>query len=452
MSLLEKCYLPVSANPWTDLFPGEASRPNHSRKAPGARPSVRPFGEWAREEFLSRKDKPLALYLHVPFCRHRCLFCPFYQNRTEDGFSAGYADRLVTHIERVAGMLGGAARRRPVDAVYCGGGTPSDLDTPDLARVLRSIQEHFAIVAETEITVEGRVRDFTWEKVQAWREAGANRFSLGLQTTDETLRRRLGRLAKREEILATLRTLSESEAILIVDLLFGLPGQTQEMLQEDLRFLAEETGIHGLDLYELIQFPHSPLAQAIQKGKPGFPPPPGKTERGPMFREAARTLGAHGFEHFTPQHWRRSPRERSVYNRMAKGDSDILPFGSSAGGNLGRTALMVERNLEAYAEQIDAGVLPVKALAPMGPESDRERFKNELAAAAENLELPRLEKWPEALRSEAPSLVQNWSQGGLLAETATQGSAPLTLTTAGAFWIKTMHKHLLGSLDLAPVA
>jgi len=138
-----------------------------------------------------------------------------------------------------------------IDIVACfqsGGGTPSDLAAEDLAGILRAVRETFWLDPDTEVTVEGRIRDFTMEKADAWVSAGANRFSLGLQTTDIPLRRRLGRFADRGEIVSVLNGLGETGALVIVDLIYGLPGQTENAVTEDIRFVAEETGSEDTDI------------------------------------------------------------------------------------------------------------------------------------------------------------------------------------------------------------
>jgi oxygen-independent coproporphyrinogen-3 oxidase len=220
------------------------------------------------------------------------------------------------------------------------------------------------------------------------------------------------------------------------------------LLLEDLRFLAQQTHIDGLDLYELIQFPNSPLARAVAEGRAGIGEPPDRAGRARMFAAAAEALAGHGFEHFTPQHWRRGTRERSVYNRLAKSNADILPIGSSAGGNLSRVSIMMERDIDAYAAQIHAGTIPARCLAPTGPISEVERFKTTLAEAAERLSVPSPARWPQEARGWAASLLENWTQAGLLeAPAPEEGEAALKMTPAGAYWAKVMQRLIMACLS-----
>jgi oxygen-independent coproporphyrinogen-3 oxidase len=320
-----------------------------------------PFSTWAPAALAATSpDAPLALYLHTPYCAHRCLFCPFYINPARANFSAGYTDILSRDIDLTATHLVPALGDRKVTAVFFGGGTPSDLDRDDLARILYQLAIQYPITPETEVTVEGRIRAFTADKAAAWVAAGANRFSVGLQTSDTTLRRRMGRLADRAEIRATLDGLCASGAVVIVDLIYGFPTQTVEMLLEDIRFITEETKIAGLDLYELREFPGSPLSRAIAAGT--LPPTADPALRAEMLASANAALAANGFELFHSRHWRRDPRERSLYNRLARGGTapaTIIPFGSGAGGNIGGHPIFLNRDILRYADQILRSEKPI---------------------------------------------------------------------------------------------
>jgi oxygen-independent coproporphyrinogen-3 oxidase len=298
---------------------------------------------------------PLALYIHVPFCRTRCAFCPFYLNPTRPGFSAEYTALLRRDIAGTAARIVPQLGKRTVNAVFFGGGTPSDLDAADLAVVLRQLRDSFPFAADAEVTVEGRVRGFTTDKAAAWLAAGANRFSLGIQTTDTALRRRMGRLADRDELRTVLAGVTGAATaaggVVVCDLIYGFPTQTATLLVEDVRFLAEETALAGLDLYELRDFPNSPLAQAVAAGR--LPPPVTGTARDEMLTAANLALLEHRFDPFYDRHWRRDPRERSIYNQLAKNPAtDLLPLGAGAGGRWLGTPTSRPRNLEKYAAEV----------------------------------------------------------------------------------------------------
>ncbi|WP_309399853.1 radical SAM protein [Cerasicoccus maritimus] len=426
--------MPASSNPYAaqvgaglaEIFPASTQRGGHGHgHSGGGEALTEPFAEWAPELNWQRRDVPLNLYLHTPFCHHRCAFCPFFQNITRPGFSRDYADRLIQDLEHKARGLGDSINARRVSSVFFGGGTPSDLDADDLARVLMTLRGLYPVDDETEITVEGRIWGFTRDKAEAWLDAGANRISIGLQSTNTRVRRCMGRLADRGLIRETLQNFVDLGFVTIVDLIYGLPSQDVDSVVEDVRFLAEETGIDGLDLYALKQFPGSPLAKAVEQGR--MKPPADIHLRADMFTAAEAELARFGFEHFTPQHWRRSERERSVYNQLAKTSADILPFGSSAGGRLGNVVLSGYRVLADYETAIDSGELGAHCL--VAADKPGQAFTDALTESIQRRMLPPLIEWPDSLA--AAPIINNWREAGLIESPETGG---IPLTKAGCFW------------------
>ncbi|WP_269538779.1 radical SAM protein [Cerasicoccus fimbriatus] len=391
------------------------------------------FADWAPEVNWQRRKQPLNLYLHTPFCHHRCAFCPFFQNTTKPGFSARYADHLICDLERKARWLGPTVAARRVSSVFFGGGTPSDMDAADLARVICKLRDLYPIDDDTEITVEGRIWGFTRDKAEAWREAGANRISIGLQSTNTKIRRSMGRLADRGQIRETLQNFVALGYVTIVDLIYGLPRQDVASVVEDVRFLAEETGIDGLDLYALKQFPGSPLAKAVEQGR--MAAPADTHLRAEMFTAAAAELARHGFEHFTPQHWRRSERERSIYNQLAKTSADILPFGSSAGGRLSNVTISCHRLLDDYETAMDDGSLGARCtIQEPKPGQD---FTDAVMSSIQRRMLPPLSEWPA--HEDSSAIAENWRVAGLIGEPQADG---IPLTQAGCFWFPRLQQLL----------
>lgn len=120
----------------------------------------------------------------------------------------------------------------PIHAVYFGGGTPTALNASDLANIVKTLREELPLAPDCEITIEGRVLNFTDDKASACIDAGVNRFSLGIQTFDSRTCKRLSRTSTGDEAQAFLRKLVErDQAAVVCDLLFGLPNQSLESWQ-----------------------------------------------------------------------------------------------------------------------------------------------------------------------------------------------------------------------------
>ena len=441
MSALESLFAQISDDPLTCAFAEEKkSMPSidRSKKPVSAPYQGAAFEAFAEQAYLENIDRPLALYLHVPFCRHRCSFCPFFINLGKKGFSAHYSALLAKEIDATVKVLRPVIDRRAVNAVYFGGGTPSDLESEDLALIIEKLYQSFPMAKDVEFTVEGRVNGFSKEKGERWVKAGANRFSLGVQTTDTQLRRRLGRLDDRSEIKKVLNSLSQSGASVLVDLMYGLPGQTIEMLVDDVRFLSEETDIHGLDLYVLKLFPDSPMEKAITRG--AMSAAADFSMQAEMFRAAHQKLLDAGFENFAEKHWRRDTRERSVYNCLAKAQGDIIPFGSGAGGRFGALSMGNTGLLSEYEELVMQGKKPLKRIMASPLKSQTNLFAYELESSLDKLTLPEPSRWPNGLQDQVTKLMRQWQAAGLV---QVKNERDWVLTCAGVFWIQRIRRLLL---------
>ncbi len=294
-----------------------------------------PTGEmgatWEKMCATPRAGKTVA-YIHIPFCSNHCLFCNFYRNSTRRNRSAGYVDDLLREIRREADTT--MVQSAPVHAVYLGGGTPSDLDAADLARLLHTLRECLPLAGDCEITVEGRATGFDDAKVLTCLDAGANRFSFEIQTFDTRVRRRLGRRLEGSEVMAFLRKICKLDrAAVVCDLIFGLPGQSRESWGEDLA-ICKDLGLDGVDLYCLTLLPSSPLAAAIGKG--AIAPGPPLQEQAALYAIGVKELEKAGWRQLTTAHFARETRERNLYNQLIKIGSGLSGLRLRGGREHGR--------------------------------------------------------------------------------------------------------------------
>lgn len=139
----------------------------------------------------------------------------------------------------------------PIHAVYFGGGTPSALSAHDLARIITTLREKLPLAPDCEITIEGRVLNFDAERIDACLDAGANRFSIGIQSFNSKIRKKMARTSDGPTAIAFMESLVKHDrAAVVCDLLFGLPGQDAQTWREDLA-IARDIGLDGVDLYAL---------------------------------------------------------------------------------------------------------------------------------------------------------------------------------------------------------
>lgn len=400
-------------------------------------PLADPDGRYAA--LLRADGDPRLAYVHVPFCANHCLFCGFYRNRTDDAAMRRYVDHLVREIAADAARPGVSAR--PVSAVFLGGGTPSALSAADLHRVLSALRAHLPLAPDCEVTVEGRVAGFDADKIDACLDAGANRFSIGIQSFDTRLRRRMGRKAAREEAEAFLSALAaRGRAAVICDLIYGLPGQTDAIWRDDVA-ACDRLGLDGVDLYCLSLQPGSPLAVSIEKG--ALPPPGDEVGNLGRYRDGCDTLAAAGWTRLSQAHWGRTPRERNRYNRLTKRGADCLAFGAGAGGMLGGHRFMNDGDVAAYEARIAAGEKPIAAmLAPAARHAARGAVMDALERGS--LDFAELDAAVEpGFAAALAPLFAEWRRRGL----AEPGAAALALTVEGRYWYNTLAAALFELID-----
>ena len=198
-------------------------------------------------------EKPaLGLYIHIPFCKAKCAYCDFYSLAHSEEKMDAYTAALLRHLEEVAPRAAGMQ----VDTVYFGGGTPSYLGASRLARLLQAVQRRYNVVRDAEITLEANPDSAgDWKALRTLRRAGFNRLSLGLQSTDDALLRRIGRIHTYEQVQQAVTAARRAKLTnLSLDLIYGLPGQTMEDWQRTLAdavaLAPEHVSCYGLKLEE----------------------------------------------------------------------------------------------------------------------------------------------------------------------------------------------------------
>lgn len=254
-------------------------------------------------------ETPSAFYLHVPFCHQKCRYCDFYS--FVPGYDALqlYVSNLVKEIELTRKNYGGADPL--LHSIYLGGGTPSLLAAEGLAQILETLRANFTLAADCEITLEANPESVSLAKLQAYRQLGINRLSLGLQSTDNQVLKLLGRLHSYEDFLAALAAARQAGfSNISADLMFGLPGQSladfKRSVNQVLALPLQHLSYYSLQLEEgtplgdyFLQAadPSSKLAsEARYLSHPSFPPLPSEEDERAMYHYLLDTLLQHGFQ------------------------------------------------------------------------------------------------------------------------------------------------------------
>ena len=326
---------------------------------------------------------PLGLYLHVPFCSSICHYCNFnrglFDGALKDRYLGALAREIRTVAERVnlgvhpvAGRpLEGRLRGVPAraDTVYFGGGTPSLLSGPEISRLVAACRAGFDVADDAEVTLEANPETVTREAVDAWREAGVNRVSLGVQSFRDEELRRLGRVhdaARARNALETTRAAGIDNVSL--DLMLWLPQQSVEDCLSSVRTLAALGPAHA-SLYLLEVYPNSPLKEDMARAGWSLAP---DDDAADMYLRTIEILAAAGYEHYEISNFAR-PGRRARHNLKYWTDGEWLAFGCGAHSTLDGVRWKNAAAIVSYADAWDAGGRG--AVAEIRPLTDAERFE-----------------------------------------------------------------------------
>ena len=290
--------------------------------------------------FPAPAREALGLYVHVPFCRTRCRYCDFYRV----GENAARMERFLAALEREirhAAAPGGAAAP---DSVFLGGGTPSLLDPLQVAGVLAALESRFGLAAGCEVSMEANPSDLSPERLAAYRAAGVNRLSLGMQSLCD---RELSLLGRRHDARRAADCVAWARGAgfdnLSVDLLLGIPGQTAASFRRTVEGAIELATDH-VSVYLLEVHPGSEI-DGLRRRRPGlFPAEEAQCRR---YEWLAERLPAAGLAQYEISNFAR-PGARCRHNLKYWRRRSFLGFGPSAHSCVGTRRWRRPADLAAY--------------------------------------------------------------------------------------------------------
>ena len=202
------------------------------------------------------------IYIHIPFCRSRCIYCDFYSTTLGKEFMVRYVQAVKRELSLRMHYIKGTR----VHTIYIGGGTPSLLPTNLLKELFEAISQHFSIDTKAEVTIEANPDDVTQTWLQGLAGTPVNRISMGAQTFDDKLLCYLGRRHNAQQVIDAVRTCREASITNIsLDLIYGLPGQTMETWQKDVE-QALRLDIKHLSAYSLSYEEGTKLNNMLRQG------------------------------------------------------------------------------------------------------------------------------------------------------------------------------------------
>ena len=295
------------------------------------------------------------IYIHIPFCKTRCAYCDFYST-TQTSLRERYIQALCRELELRNGYLQG----HHVHTVYFGGGTPSQLRPTDLERIFGLLYKVYGLEQCTEITLEANPDDLTDDYVAALARLPFNRVSMGIQTFHDPTLRLLNRRHTAAQAVAAVNRLRRAGIRNIsIDLIYGLPGETQERWEADLR-QALSLDVEHISAYLLTYEEGTPLYRMKQQGQVQEADEDSSLC---FFTTLMDTLAANGYEHYEISNFCK-PGFHSRHNSSYWQGTPYLGCGPSAHSYNGQTRSWNTPSIDRYLAGIDSGQ----------PASDTERL------------------------------------------------------------------------------
>lgn len=294
-----------------------------------------------------------SIYVHIPFCVRKCLYCDFASYPGKEPLFEPYVRALRSHIRRAAERFQDVR----VPTVYFGGGTPNVLPPEMLASILNEIRRAFDVDVDAEVSIEanpgvvGYQSSVISETGCGLLPAGFNRLSLGVQSLNDDELRQLGRVHDAEEAVEAFH---EARAAgfgnISVDLMYGIPGQTSTSWHQTLEG-ALDLGSEHVSLYSLTVEEGTPFHRMQCEGRLELP---GSDIEAAMYEDAIRTLTSAGFVHYEISNFAR-PGFESRHNTRYWRNEPYFGFGAGAASYIEGTRSASVTDVEEYIRRVEAG-------------------------------------------------------------------------------------------------
>lgn len=290
---------------------------------------------------MMNKTYEKGIYIHIPFCVHKCIYCDFLSAPADDDVKYAYTKALINEIRNTADRQ----VKDKITSIFFGGGTPSVLPDCCIADILMAVRDCFDISDDAEITMECNPGTVNESRLSEYRAAGVNRLSFGLQSTDNNELKMLGRIHTFEQFVESFRLARNAGFNNInVDLMSAIPGQTEATLENTFDKVMALQPEH-ISVYSLILEDGTYLADNIDK----FPPVPDEDEDRRMYHMTKERLHSAGYERYEISNYSR-PGYECRHNLLYWNRGEYYGFGCSAAGFIGNERYSDIRDVKKYIE------------------------------------------------------------------------------------------------------
>ena len=341
---------------------------------------------------------PSSLYIHIPFCRRKCLFCSFVIAVGQEHRRADYVKALINEMNHNKGRL--------IKTIYLGGGTPGMLDEGHLDVLMDAIRENFLFQNDIEITIEVNPENINRAKTKFLKAQGFNRVSLGAQSMNDRYLKFLGRGHDASMVRDAYRILREEGIMNInLDLMYAFPGETKEELEEEVRAISL-LGSEHLSLYTLTIEPNSRFYAAQMKLDDD-------EKLAEQYLLTVRILNEYGFKQYEVSNFARAPRIESTHNRNYWLGGPYIGLGVGAHGFTGRRRYWNTSNLQEYIQRTGSGEQGIGPLDVIEGYEDLTDVQLSMEKVLFGLRMNEGISW-DLVPSAKVGLIQTWIKDGFL--------------------------------------
>ena len=353
---------------------------------------------------------PIEVYVHVPFCNYKCNFCTY---ATRQGARTEQHRRYVECLKRELDWLEPGT---PLLQLYVGGGTPTVLAAPLLAEILAAVGQRVDQAGSMVHTVECSPESLTPAHVEVFRQHGIGRISMGVQSLDAEVLSQLNRRHSPDEALAAIDLLVAGGVVVNVDLIYGLPTQTEAGFAADFRTVAAR-GVHSVTVYNLRLNERTPVAGVLQEEE--------RLGLEQLVRWRALVGAVAAEQGFTQTRWhtflRQKPEDGPRHPAARYQDlttiGNQLGVGMSARSRLDGTVYRNHVDLDAYQQRIDAGQSPVEEVFVLGEEDEKTLFISQFLGSGKPLDIGAYEReFACSFEEDFASALPRLRGGGLIEE------------------------------------
>jgi oxygen-independent coproporphyrinogen III oxidase len=312
--------------------------------------------------------QPRALYIHVPFCAHRCGYCDFTLVAGKDHLADRYLDALSLEIDRELQSAGSddfATQSKPeIDTIFFGGGTPTQLSAAQLERLCAIVHDRFQLNPATEFSVEANPARMTDDRIAVLADAGVNRISLGVQSFDDATLTMLERDHRRADVFGCVDRVKARIANVSLDLIFAVPGQSLALWESTLQTAVDLTPTH-LSTYGLTFEKGTAFWTRREKGE--LPQACEDLER-QMYEVAMEKLATADFHQYEISSFAR-PGFRCRHNQVYWTGQTYFGFGPGAASLMNNERRQNHRSVTTWLKRVLAGESAIGDIEKLDPES-----------------------------------------------------------------------------------